>query len=72
MPETVVEKVSFSEFKIEKGILFTQSSTKIVCNSVLNVGACFTSCLTIRLFLTLDLWQLSVIFYMYVGMFDVF
>ena len=56
MPETVVEKVSFGEFKIEKGILFTQSSTKIVCNSVLNAGACFTSCLTIRLFLTLDLW----------------
>ena len=32
--ETVVEKFSYSELKIEKLKLFTQSSTKIICSSV--------------------------------------
>ena len=32
--ETVVEKFSYTELKIEKVKLFTQSSTKIICSSV--------------------------------------
>ena len=52
--KTVVQKFSFSELKIEKVILFTQSSTKIFCISVFNVGGCLASCLYLRPFLMLE------------------
>ena len=54
MPETVVEKFSFSELKIEKVKSFTKNSTKFFCISVLNVGVCLASCLTFRPFSPLD------------------
>ena len=54
MSKTVVEKFSFSELKTEKAKFFPQSSTKIVCSSVFNVGDCLASCLILRPFLTLD------------------
>ena len=54
VPKTVAEKLIFSELKIEKVKLFSQSSTKNFCISVFNVGSCFASCLTFRPFLTLD------------------
>ena len=44
----MVEKFSFSELKIEKVKFFTQSSTKIFCNSVFNFGGCLASCLAFR------------------------
>ena len=50
----VMKKFSFSELKIEKVTFFTQSLTKIFCINVFNVGGCLASCLTCRLFLTLD------------------
>ena len=50
----VVEKLSFSELKIEKVKLFTHSSTKFYYNNVFNVGVCLASCLNFRPFLTLD------------------
>ena len=48
-------KFSYSELKTEKLKVFTQSSTKIVCSSVFNVGGCLASWLTFRPFLTLEL-----------------
>ena len=54
VPKAVVEKFSFSELKIEKVKLFTQSSTKIFSISVFHVADCIASCLTFRSFLTLD------------------
>ena len=59
VPKTVVETICFSELKIEKVKLFTQSSTKIFRISVFNVGSCLASCLTFRPFLTLDPQQLG-------------
>ena len=59
MPKTVVEKLSFSELKIEKVKLFTQSLTKLYCISVFNVGFCLVTCLTFGPFLMLDLVQLG-------------
>ena len=47
-------KFIYSELKIEKLKFFTQSSTKIVCSSVFNVGGCLVSWLTFRPFLMLD------------------
>ena len=49
-----VEKFSFSELKIEKVKLFTQSPTKIFYISIFNFGGCVASCLTFRPFLMLD------------------
>ena len=46
MPKTVVEKFSFSELKIEKVKLFTQSLIKLYCISVFNIGVCLVTCLT--------------------------
>ena len=54
MPKKVVEKFSFSELKIEKVKLFTQSPTKVFCINVFNAGGCLASCLTFRPFLTLE------------------
>ena len=59
MPKTVVEKLSFSELKIEKVKLFTQSLTKLYCISVFNVGVWLVTCLTFGPFLMLDLVQLG-------------
>ena len=54
MPKTIVEKFNFSELKIEKVKLFTQSPRKKFCISVFHIGGCLASCLTFRLFSTLD------------------
>ena len=54
MPKIVEEKFSFSELKMEKVKLFTQSLTKFYCISVFNVGGCLASCLTFRPFLKLS------------------
>ena len=54
MPKIVVEKFSFSELKIERLKSLTDSSNKMFCSSVFNVGGCLASCLTFRPFLTLD------------------
>ena len=57
MPKIVVEKFNFSERKIEKVNLCTQSPTKvfeILFLSVLSAEGCLACCLTFRLFLTLD------------------
>ena len=59
MLKTVVEKFSFSELKIEKVKLFTQSLTKFYCISIFNVGRCLASGLTLRPFLTFDSLQLG-------------
>ena len=62
MPKIVEEKFSFSELKMEKVKLFTQSLTKFYCISVFNVGGCLASCLTFRPFLTfkpLATWLLT-------------
>ena len=53
--KNVVEKFRFSELNSEKVKSFTQSPNKIFCISVFNVGGYLASCLTFRLFLTLDL-----------------
>ena len=42
-----MEKFSFSELKIEKVTLFTQSPTKMFCISLFNFGECLASCLTL-------------------------
>ena len=47
-------KFSFSELKIEKVNLITESPNKMSCISVFNVGDCLASCLTFRPFFTLD------------------
>ena len=52
--EKFVVKFSFSELKIEKVNLVTESSNKVSCISVFNVGGCLASCLTFRPFFTLD------------------
>ena len=52
--KTVVEKLSFSEPKIEKVKFFTQGQNKVFYISVFNVGGCSASCLTFTPFLTLD------------------
>ena len=52
--KTVGEKFSFSELKIEKVKLFTQSPTKLFYISVFSVRGSLASCLTFRPFLTLD------------------
>ena len=57
--KTVVEKFTFSELKTEKVIFFTQSSTKVVCSSVFNVGGCLASCLIFRSLLRSDTLQLG-------------
>ena len=54
MPKTVMAKFSFSELKIEKVKIFTQSTTEIFCISVFNIGRCLASCFTFRPFLTLE------------------
>ena len=54
MPKIVEEKFSFSELKMEKVKLFTQTLTKFYCISVFNVGGCLASCLTFRPFLTFE------------------
>ena len=54
LPKTVLEKFSFSEFKIKKVKFFTQGPTKIIYINVFNVGGCLASCLTFRPFLPLD------------------
>ena len=54
MPKIVEEKFSFSELKMEKVKLFTQSLTKFYYISVFNVGGCLASCLTFRPFLKLS------------------
>ena len=46
-------EINFGELKIKKVNFFTQSSTKIFCISVFNVGGCLASCLSFRPFLTL-------------------
>ena len=51
MPKTVVDKFSFSELKIEKVKLFTQS---FICIDVFNVRGCLASCLSFRPFLALE------------------
>ena len=45
VPRINVEKFSFNEPKIEKIKFFTQSSTKIFCINVFDVGGCLESCL---------------------------
>ena len=52
--KTIAGKLSFSEPKIEKVRLFTQSSIKAFCIIVFNVGGSLASCLTFRPFLRLD------------------
>ena len=53
MAKTIVEKLSFSELKIEKIKSFAQSPTKFFYISVLNVAGYLVSCLTFRPFLTI-------------------
>ena len=55
--KTVAEK--FSELKIEKVKLYTQSSSKIFCISFFNVGSCLASCFPLRPFLTLEPEEVS-------------
>ena len=50
--KTVVERLSFSEFNIDK--LFTQTLTKFYCINAFNVGGCLATCLTFRPLLTID------------------
>ena len=59
MPKTVVEKLSFSELKIEKVNFFTQSPTNIFCITVFNVGGYIVTYLTFKPFLMSDPSQLS-------------
>ena len=55
MQRTLFTRIdSFSELKIERVKVFTQSPTKTFCINVFNVGGCLASCLTFRSFLTLD------------------
>ena len=51
MAKTIVEKLSFSELKIEKIKSFAQSPTKFFYISVLNVAGYLASCLTFTPFL---------------------
>ena len=48
MAKTVVKKLSFSELKIEKVKFVNQSSTKIFCSSVCNVGGGLATWLLIK------------------------
>ena len=59
MPKTVVEKLSFSELKIEKVKFFAQSPTNIFCITVFNVGGYIVTYLTFKPFLMSDPSQLS-------------
>ena len=45
MPQRVVEKISFSELKIEKVKLITQGLNTFYCITVFNVGGCLASSL---------------------------
>ena len=44
LSKTVVEKFTFNQLIIEKVNFFTQSSRKIFCSSIFNVGSCLASC----------------------------
>ena len=52
--ETVVEKFSYSELKIEKLKLLLKVQQKLFAVAFFNVEGCLASCLTFRPFLTLD------------------
>ena len=45
MPQRVVEKISFSELKIEEVKLITQRLNTFYCITVFNVGGCLASSL---------------------------
>ena len=59
VPKTIVEKFSFSELKIQKVILFTQSLTKFCDINIFSVWGCLASCLMFRPFLMLDPYSVA-------------